>query len=229
MNGRVKNPIPYAVGNVKRHIGIGKRKMPELGEIRRNKTGQKQIFAACEICEHERWVQIVRGHPVNKRCIRCNNIGHHLSEETKRRQSEAHRESTYIHPCGENSSRWKGGRFLNKRDGYIEVWVSPDSFFYPMASKNGYVREHRLVMAKALGRCLHSWEIVHHKGIRFTDIRNKSDNLEDNLEMSLNGSHSRAHSKGYHDGYIKGLIDGRLKQIQNLREEIRLLKGGVKE
>lgn len=68
---------------------------------------------------------------------------------------------------------------------------------------------------------------VHHKGIRYgDDIRNKSDNLEDNLEVGGSlGEHSKLHAKGYEDGYAKGLIDGRIKQIQELKEEIRVLKG----
>jgi hypothetical protein len=77
----------------------------------------------------------------------------------------------------ENHPQWKGGRVLSN-EGYWDVRVSPDDFFYPMArSNNGYVREHRLIMAKYLNRRLLPWEVVHHKnGI-------KTDNRLENLQL----------------------------------------------
>ncbi len=81
------------------------------------------------------------------------------------------------------------GRIV-RSDGYIDIWLSPNDFFYPMAHcgngrKGGtkYVLEHRLVIAQHLGRCLQPWEGVHHRnGI-------KDDNRIENLELLLTGVH----------------------------------------
>jgi len=128
---------------------------------------------------------------------------------------------------GDRNPIWKGG--IKMARGYITIKLALDDFFYPMTNSEGYVLEHRLVMAKKLGRCLQGWEIVHHKGIRYTGILNKQDNLEDNLEITIRGNHSREHSKGYRDGYQQGLRDGKDKQIQELRQEIKLLQWQTKE
>jgi len=65
-----------------------------------------------------------------------------------------------------------------RSDGYIGIWrgaVEPK--FQSMATKQGYILEHRLIMARILGRCLEPWEVVHHKdGV-------PSHNSEDNLEL----------------------------------------------
>src|SRR3972149_9529598 len=67
---------------------------------------------------------------------------------------------------GSDNPNWKGGR-IRASGGYVLILLPPDDFFYSMVDGRGYVPEHRLVMAKHLGRCLHRWELVHHKnGIR---------------------------------------------------------------
>ena len=73
-------------------------------------------------------------------------------------------------------------------EGYIMVQLHPDDFFYPMAEKNGYVKEHRLIMAKSLGRCLAFFEVVHHwNGV-------VSDNRRENLSLETAGSHAAHHN-----------------------------------
>lgn len=59
---------------------------------------------------------------------------------------------------GEKHYNWQGGRSLTS-DGYVSVYVGPD---HPMANNKGRVREHRLVMAEAIGRMLRPEEVVHH-------------------------------------------------------------------
>lgn len=161
--------------------------MPVIGEARLGRdlgyknNRCKYILRACIDCGKERWVRLIRGEPESSICHLCS--------------------SRLRNPSGSKHPSWKGGR-TRTSGGYILVWVAPDDFFYPMANKQGYVPEHRLVMARYLGRCLQSWEKVHHKdGI-------KDHNEYSNLKLTTAGSHIREHSKGYKDGYRKGYQDG---------------------
>lgn len=145
--------------------------MPNIGEIRRGreigKTGGrasgKYIWAACIDCGKERWVCLVKDNPRSLRCLSCAK-------------------------AGERHPSWKAGRVIGG-NGYIWIRLYPDDFFFRMARKNGYVPEHRLVMAKHLGRNLHRWELVHHKGTKYPigSIENKSDNRIENLLIIVTG------------------------------------------
>lgn len=154
--------------------------MPKLNETQMvigPRGGRKQImiWLACPQCGKERWVQFrhTRKASYTALCALCN--------------TKQPRLQTYLR--GSEHPMWKGGRIYN--EGYILKKLSLGDFFYPMANKHGYVREHRLVMAKHLGRNLHSWEIVHHKGVRFKGIENRSDNLIDNLQLVTDDRHTQ--------------------------------------
>lgn len=69
---------------------------------------------------------------------------------------------------------------------------SEREMFAPMATRNGhtYIPEHRLVMARSLGRPLLPTEVVHHHNGR------KSDNRLENLELhESNGAHRMKHAE----------------------------------
>ncbi len=152
-----------------------------------------KYLVACSECGRERWLgktQITRA-KYKGLCSACSR--HRLRGEA--------------HPF------WKGGRQEDGR--YIKLRLWPEDFYYPMASKSGYAQEHRVIMAKSLGRCLHRWEVVHHK-----DGDGKNNDLS-NLELSTNGAHVRDHSLGYRHGYRHGLYDGHHEKA--LREVIEWL------
>lgn len=142
-----------------------------LGAIKTSKelgyrAWNKYIGVSCPDCGGVRWVPFTKGAPVRVFCRRC-----------ARKRSAT---------TGKDNKNWKGGRVMHS-NGYVYVFIPPEDFFVSMIHfhlrHGGYVFEHRLVMARHLGRCLQGWEYVHHKnGI-------KDDNRLENLEIVLSQRH----------------------------------------
>lgn len=90
---------------------------------------------------------------------------------------------------GENHHDWQGGRIV--KSGYVFVLVHEGEPYYEMAQMKAgtvkYVPEHRLVMARSLGRCLTKHETVHHKD------GDPSNNDLGNLQLRT-GNHGRGAS-----------------------------------
>jgi hypothetical protein len=78
---------------------------------------------------------------------------------------------------GSDHFHWKGGRSID-RYGYMLILTKK-------GNKRRYVKEHRIVAEKMLGRKLKRNEDVHHKnGI-------KTDNRPENLEVLTRSEHSK--------------------------------------
>lgn len=75
---------------------------------------------------------------------------------------------------GPANGNWKGGRTI--QGGYVMVYLAPDDPLAAMRNTQGYVGEHRLVMARHLGRPLLPSETVHH--IRGSTTDNRIENLQ---------------------------------------------------
>ncbi len=159
---------------------------------KRDGRNRQFFLITCPKCKNERWV-----HPSNARqetftglCLDCWKL-------------------TYM-VKGERNVNWKGGRKIIKT-GYAKIRLPYTDFFYPMVAQDGCVLEHRLVVAKALGRCLHRWEIVHHKnGYAKDDNR-----YPETLQLVTDDRHKQ--------------ITILEMQIADLQKQVRLLKFQVKE
>ena len=111
------------------------------------------VWEACPKCGHERWV--------------------------KRNAKGTCCQSCMTPPIyfGVENNRWNETRKTRTKSG-IRVYVAPNHPFFGMAhkcAKDHAILEHRLVMATHLGRCLESWEVVHH--IDGDNCNNSLDNL----------------------------------------------------
>jgi HNH endonuclease len=95
-------------------------------------------------------------------------IGSKKSDETRARMSagcKASSEHRTKHQQGAKNTNYGNGKWLDK-NGYVYL------------SNNGKMElEHRVIMARIIGRQLLTEETVHHKN------GNRSDNREDNLEL----------------------------------------------
>ena len=135
--------------------------------IRRLPNRQQALWHACVDCGKERWVRLLRGVPVSDRCISCGKL------------KNGGKQSTH---------------------GYTLVHLLQDDPYYSMTGKKscrggGYILEHRLVIARKLGRCLKHEELIHHLN------GNRSDNRIENLELTTRQRHSMGYEAGYKQGY----------------------------
>ena len=169
--------------------------MPKLGDIEKAKdvgfgsNAHKCVWAACLDCKKERWVLLRNGVPQSVRCHPC-----------------GARHSKIANPVGfrEKSPHWKGGRHVTAA-GYVH-WVIPvDDPMIVMADARGRVSEHRLVVARSLGRPLERGEHVHHRN------GNKHDNRIENLEVMTLADHAASHRVEIHSLRLR---------VQELEKEI---------
>lgn len=84
---------------------------------------------------------------------------------------------------GSTHGSWKGGT-CKTPDGYIKEYMNHDDPLRLMGGRNGYAFQHRIVMARALGRVLHKHETVHHIN------GDTSDNRIENLQL-CQGKHGK--------------------------------------
>ena len=102
------------------------------------------------------------------------------------RQKYCSHKCSEIDSRGSKPERWK--EKIKDGQGYILVRVLDNSPFVSLRNNIGYIKEHRLIMSKMLGRPMLDSETVHHKnGIR-------DDNREENLELRT-GQHGKGATK----------------------------------
>ena len=110
---------------------------------------------------------------------------------------------------GDNNPAWKGGVTIFKKKGnYKNVrYVRCPKEYLGMSRKDGYVMEHRLLMAQQVGRLLERVECVHH--IDHNPTNNEINNL---LLFPDNSSHKIY--EGIENGKSNSKLQGKTNRIR---------------
>lgn len=170
---------------------------PEFKEIAQAKDIGKEgddeyAWIMCEQCNEMFWALLIKKGKENWVYIKCDDC-----VEKKRIHDDLLEEYAV-------RKHYESKRSVNK-NGYVLVRVPPGDFFEPMAMGNKRIQEHRLVMAKHLGRLLQSWEIVHHiNGI-------KDDNRIENLQLVGDMQHRQI-----------TVMENRIKQLEKRIDKLTI-------
>ena len=141
----------------------------------------KQRLSAREIGRRTGWSNMYIGRQLRKFnisvrsdiCGKNNPLyGKKHTKETRSKISKTRKKRIHLYPSllGKNNPRYSGGISYTK-EGYRKVLSNK----HPNRDNNNYVKEHRLVMEKILGRYLERYEVVHHENNK------KDDNRPENL------------------------------------------------
>jgi hypothetical protein len=102
--------------------------------------------------------------------------------------------------CATHLARWRrrgDARYVAPRGfKYAQGYVLIKCLDHPFAEKRGWVRLHRLIMEKQLGRYLTEFEDVHHVD------SNRANNAPENLRVVTRERHATEHATKYSDADI---------------------------
>ena len=162
----------------------------DYDQVERNTNTGAFVKVFCRVCRDTRWCPaslIYKGAQAGTFTGYCQK---HYREATK----------------GPQHFAWKGGTFVNS-NGYVIInqsALSPEDLELVrdmMPKKYPYIMEHRLVMARHLGRPLESHEVVHHRnGIR-------DDNHLENLQLRTKATHGDGHGDPYYQLWQEALSE----------------------
>jgi len=125
-------------------------------------------------------LKINKGKHCSKTCM------NQVYKEHFRQTSKGHNKNKSHY--GEKNPAWKGGVTQFKKKGNYKgiIYKRAPEELKEMARKDGYMMEHRIIMAKMAGRLLTRTEVVHHID------HNPTNNSIENLELwPTNADHKR--------------------------------------
>ena len=128
------------------------------------------IWTACATCGKTRWMN---PHSPKKICRSCG--GRAVGKSTALRQGKDH-------------PAYKTGRYVGS-GGYCYVLIEKDDPLIAMAGMKRHVLEHRLIVARRLGRVIGIDEVVHHID------GDKLNNDPSNLQLLSRAEHTSLHRK----------------------------------
>lgn len=159
---------------------------------------RKRVLISCVVCgkEVERRPSEIKGKQEPTCSRQCNGmlrsrelVKHSANGKGKKRPGKG--------LTGERNPAWKGGAtYFRKHGNYKPIkYVRCPLEYHAMARQDGYVMEHRLLMAKMTGYCLTRTEVVHHID------HNPQNNDPANLELWPD---NRSHKLAEHGRFVEG-------------------------